>query len=87
MGDLFNYAAPGEESAATEVSVSDYSLLQVRASRDGNGTEDPLLGDEHIDACSGRLIDGGYEEDKAAYCLYAKKNYKIFEQVSNCSLF
>lgn len=83
VGDLFNYAAPGEESVATEVSESlheDY-LLQVRTSWDGDDTKDPLLETEQCDACTGRLVDGGYEEDIAAYCLYAKKNYKIGEQV------
>ncbi|XVF20462.1 hypothetical protein REPUB_Repub12eG0002300 [Reevesia pubescens] len=46
VGDLFNYAAPGEDPHHSE-----------------------------------RLTDAAYEEDAAAYCFYAKKDYKMGEQV------
>lgn len=70
MGDFFNYAAPGDELTATGISSN---VL--------DDTEDPFIGTENSD-CSGRLIDGGYEEDLAAYCFYSKKNYGLGEQVS-----
>lgn len=50
MGDLFNYAAPSDDS-------------------------------EQCVGHSQRLTDGGYEEDIAAYCFYARRNYKKGEQV------
>ncbi|CAO2836957.1 unnamed protein product [Amaranthus hypochondriacus] len=69
VGDFFNYAAPGDELTATGISSN---VL--------DDTEDPFIGTENSD-CSGRLIDGGYEEDLAAYCFYSKKNYGLGEQV------
>ncbi|KAL2942847.1 Protein SET DOMAIN GROUP 40 [Bienertia sinuspersici] len=82
VGDFFNYAPP-EELAATEVSKSciEDSLLQIRSFKSGDNTEDSILDGEQCDACSGRLTDGGYEEELAAYCFYAKKHYQSGEQV------
>lgn len=79
VGDLFNYAAPGEELAAAEVCES--WLGDSLSFQSGGDKEDPLLDAELYDAWSDRLTDGGYDEDVAAYCLYAKKNYKNGEQV------
>lgn len=39
-----------------------------------------LIG-EQLDAHSQRFTDGGFNEDVAAYCFYARKNYKKGEQV------
>uniref|UniRef100_F6HFX2 SET domain-containing protein n=1 Tax=Vitis vinifera TaxID=29760 RepID=F6HFX2_VITVI len=44
------------------------------------GWED-LKDAEQDDVLSQRLTDGGYKEDLAAYCFYARKNYKKGEQV------
>ncbi|KAK9735182.1 hypothetical protein RND81_04G188800 [Saponaria officinalis] len=70
VGDLFNYAAPGEES---EASVDDTVSFQ-----NGDNADDQSLDTEHF---SDRLTDGGYEEAFSAYCFYAKKNYRKNEQV------
>lgn len=43
--------------------------------------EEELLGSDDLTAQLQRLTDGGYEDDVAAYCFYAKKNYNIGEQV------
>ncbi|XP_074302734.1 protein SET DOMAIN GROUP 40-like [Silene latifolia] len=67
VGDFFNYACPGEELAAIGVSKSYV-----------DDTKDHGLDGEHF---SERLTDGGYEEEFAAYCFYAKKNYQKNEQV------
>nr|CAD1818867.1 unnamed protein product [Ananas comosus var. bracteatus] len=37
--------------------------------------------DEAIDNFNLRLMDGGYEEDTASYCFYARKKYEQGEQV------
>ncbi|KAH9614540.1 hypothetical protein KSS87_002863 [Heliosperma pusillum] len=67
VGDFFNYACPGEELAAIGASKSYV-----------NDTEDQDLDGEQF---TERLTDGGYEEEFAAYCFYAKKNYRKNEQV------
>jgi len=83
VGDLFNYAAPGEEIAAVENSKGrvNGSLLKVESFHNGNGIDNPSFDAEEYESSSGRLTDGGYEEDVRAYCFYAKKNYKKNEQV------
>ncbi|KAL9225541.1 hypothetical protein vseg_001450 [Gypsophila vaccaria] len=70
VGDLFNYAAPGEE---VEVCVDESASFQ-----NGDDAENQSLDVEHF---SERLTDGGYEDDFSAYCFYAKKNYQKNEQV------
>uniref|UniRef100_A0A2P2JJY2 Protein SET DOMAIN GROUP 40 n=2 Tax=Rhizophora mucronata TaxID=61149 RepID=A0A2P2JJY2_RHIMU len=64
VGDLFNYAAPGEETNGFENAGSIYgSSLQNS--------------DTHLES----LTDGGYNEAIAAYCFYARRNYRKGEQV------
>ncbi|GKV00252.1 hypothetical protein SLEP1_g12976 [Rubroshorea leprosula] len=70
VGDLFNYAAPGDEPNGFE----NVDLLQ-----NGDAADDMDAG--QFDAPSWRLTDGGFEEDVTAYCFYARKNYKMGEQV------
>ncbi|KAE8659333.1 Protein SET DOMAIN GROUP 40 [Hibiscus syriacus] len=65
VGDLFNYAAPTEESDSFE-DVDNWKNEHAK---------------DELDMHSQRLTDGGYEEDAAAYCFYAKKNYDEGEQV------
>lgn len=83
VGDLFNYAAPGDEISAFEDSKSclDDSLLEARSFQNEDCIENLSLDAEENDHGSGRLTDGGYEEDVHAYCFYAKKNYRKNEQV------
>lgn len=76
VGDLFNYAAPGE-------STTDPLFSEV-PSPCSNDTDSNLAA-EQLDANS-RLTDGGYAEEVAKYCFYAKKHYRKGEQVSTCNL-
>ena len=115
VGDLFNYAAPGEESNDLEnvvhltnaSSLEDTSLSNRETADDftedqpgiglerwtltnassledtslSNGeTTDDSTGDQP-DIGSERLTDGGFDENMAAYCFYARKNYKKGNQV------
>ncbi|EOY03100.1 Set domain group 40, putative isoform 4 [Theobroma cacao] len=66
VGDLFNYAAPGEDLNGFD---------NVDNLQNGYALDD--LDTQH----SQRLTDGAFEEDAAAYCFYAKTNYKKGEQV------
>lgn len=80
VGDFFNYAAPEEESFCSEDEMhmggvsSNCSSLRAEISTEKSN-------DEQLDCNSQRLTDGGYEEDVAAYCFYARRNYKKGEQV------
>ncbi|GAV61751.1 SET domain-containing protein/Rubis-subs-bind domain-containing protein [Cephalotus follicularis] len=69
VGDLFNYDAPDEATPSLQV-----SSLRNGESMDALDSEDQL-------AQSQRLTDGGFEEDVAAYCFYARKSYQEGEQV------
>ncbi|KAI4321227.1 hypothetical protein MLD38_034632 [Melastoma candidum] len=71
VGDLFNYAAPGE-------STTESTFTQDLHHGD-NGCNH-MLADDQSDANS-RLTDGGYEEAVAAYCFYARQHYEKGEQV------
>ncbi|KAL8109284.1 protein SET DOMAIN GROUP 40 [Apium graveolens] len=77
VGDLFNYAAPGEE-----LGESDDLLTQGNASCMSTSscrvTDKPVA--EHCDD-SVRLTDGGYEKDMGSYCFYARNSYRKGEQV------
>ncbi|CAD5331934.1 unnamed protein product [Arabidopsis thaliana] len=69
VGDLFNYDAPG-----------DYSNTPEGPESANNVEEAGLVVETH----SERLTDGGFEEDVNAYCLYARRNYHLGEQVLLC---
>lgn len=85
VGDLFNYAAPGEEPSNFEDPElqAHASSFQVTSSLYGDTSF--VLDIEQLDSCSERLTDGCFVEDTAAYCFYARKNYKKGEQVSQTS--
>ncbi|KAF9683841.1 hypothetical protein SADUNF_Sadunf04G0056000 [Salix dunnii] len=74
VGDLFNYAAPGEESNDLENVVH----LTNASSLSNGETADDFTEDQ---PGSERLTDGGFDENMAAYCFYARKNYKKGNQV------
>ncbi|KAL3525098.1 hypothetical protein ACH5RR_013470 [Cinchona calisaya] len=68
VGDFFNYAAPAEEPC-------DHETV-------GTCTNGTLVQTEGLfDASAQRLTDAGYEEDVAAYCFYASRNYREKEQI------
>ncbi|KAH7653573.1 Histone-lysine N-methyltransferase protein [Dioscorea alata] len=69
VGDLFNYAAPEEEYSSDVASSSEH-----------NDTEGALDA-KQLDSYSVRLTDGGYEDETASYCFYAKRCYRKGEQV------
>lgn len=81
VGDFFNYAAPGGEpcgwedlkGSRNEPSLQDSSFWNKDATNNSDAEQDDVL--------AWRLTDGGYKEDVAAYCFYARKNYKKGEQV------
>lgn len=77
VGDLFNYAAPGE--GATDSAPFSHVLPSCDHDSDGISANDQL------DAYP-RLTDGGYEEDAASYCFYARKHYRKGEQVDTYEL-
>ncbi|KDP35711.1 hypothetical protein JCGZ_10483 [Jatropha curcas] len=80
VGDLFNYAAPGEESTGLESAES----CMLNSSPQGSlscGHPTDYLYEGRFDAHLQRLTDGGFDEDLDAYCFYARKNYKKGEQV------
>jgi len=81
VGDLFNYAAPGEESNDLEnvVHLMNASSLEDTSLSNGETTDD-FIGDQP-DIRLERLTDGGFDENMAAYCFYARKNYKKGTQV------
>ncbi|MBA0863150.1 hypothetical protein Goshw_017345 [Gossypium schwendimanii] len=66
VGDLFNYAAPTEDPDSFE-NVENWQNEHAKDDLDIHHSQ--------------RLTDGGYEEDVAAYCFYAKINYNVGEQV------
>ncbi|KAG7550951.1 SET domain [Arabidopsis thaliana x Arabidopsis arenosa] len=69
VGDLFNYDAPGDDSNTPE------------GPENANDVEEAGL---VVETHSERLTDGGFEEDFNAYCLYARRNYQLGEQVLLC---
>ncbi|XP_030490439.2 protein SET DOMAIN GROUP 40 [Cannabis sativa] len=79
VGDLFNYAAPGEDLNFKMQSSSFGNYPCVN----GDGPID-VLDSEQLDFHSERLTDGSFEEDVAAYCFYARRHYKKGEQVLLC---
>lgn len=84
VGDLFNYAAPGEEVVSSEEVDSRKCIPSFQISSPLNGNCTPVSTGEPFDAHDQRLTDGGYQEDVAAYCFYARQNYRQGEQVLLC---
>ncbi|GMH11287.1 hypothetical protein Nepgr_013128 [Nepenthes gracilis] len=82
MGDFFNYTAPGEDLYGFDdlESCGNASSFQVSSLENQDVKEDFILDEECYEG-EGRLTDGGYEEILAAYCFYARKNYRKGEQV------
>lgn len=77
VGDLFNYAAPGEELGESE-DLSTQGNASCMSTSSCCVTDKPVAG--HCDD-SVRLTDGGYEKDFGSYCFYARKSYRKGEQV------
>ncbi|KAM3389738.1 hypothetical protein ACQJBY_011723 [Aegilops geniculata] len=71
IGDLFNYAAPDDDTSSEEQDTEEAMKYQER---------NVMLEEIKLDSSSKRLTDGGYE-DSNAYCLYARKKYMKGEQV------
>lgn len=71
IGDLFNYAAPDDDTSSEEQATEEAMKCQER---------NVMLEEIKLDSSSERLTDGGYE-DSNAYCLYARKRYSKGEQV------
>lgn len=66
VGDLFNYDAPGDDSNTS------------------GGPETVNNAEEAghvVETQSERLTDGGFDGEANAYCLYARRNYQLGEQV------
>ncbi|XP_057971691.1 protein SET DOMAIN GROUP 40 isoform X1 [Malania oleifera] len=81
VGDLFNYAPPGDETYDFGDLGTQMHASSLRVGSFGNGQATGKSDLEQFDAQEQRLIDAGYEEDVAAYCFYARKYYKRGEQV------
>ncbi|XP_010252199.1 PREDICTED: protein SET DOMAIN GROUP 40 isoform X2 [Nelumbo nucifera] len=75
VGDFFNYAAPEEAMPCSEDLVSWKEVSSLKFSYLWK------FDAKQFNAYLQRLTDGGYEEDISAYCFYARKSYKIGEQV------
>lgn len=65
VGDLFNYDAPGDDHLNTSA----------------NSTTNAEEAGHVVETLSERLTDGGFDGDANAYCLYARRNYQLGEQV------
>lgn len=81
VGDLFNYAAPGEEPNGSE-NVGGTMNSSSLAEGDGES----ILDSEKINPQLQRLTDGWFEEEANAYCFYARQSYRKGEQVLEISL-
>ncbi|KAJ4828805.1 hypothetical protein Tsubulata_010821 [Turnera subulata] len=80
VGDLFNYAAPEEESNdLDDVESETHTPLEGISLSNGEGAH--ILDGEQMDAHSQRLTDGCFDEAVGAYCFYARRSYKMGEQV------
>lgn len=77
VGDLFNYAAPGEE-------LGECDDICTQGNASCMSTSSCHVADELVvENCgdSVRLTDGGFEIDIGSYCFYARKSYRKGEQV------
>ncbi|XP_010420433.1 PREDICTED: protein SET DOMAIN GROUP 40-like [Camelina sativa] len=84
VGDLFNYDAPGDDSnnsEGPESAVQTSSPQPISTTNECRNNEEAGL---VVETQSERLTDGGFEEDANAYCLYARRNYQLGEQVLLC---
>ncbi|XP_072984290.1 protein SET DOMAIN GROUP 40 isoform X1 [Typha latifolia] len=87
VGDLFNYAAPHVMyEDINESSLVELELIEESYNSNTSYFEDckhatKKLDAEETDNSSQRLTDGGYDEDTASYCFYARKGYRKGEQV------
>ncbi|CAN8256026.1 unnamed protein product [Cochlearia groenlandica] len=86
VGDLFNYDAPGEDSYTTEgpETESVMETLLPQESLITNLDFRNIVVEAELVVESERLTDGGFDEDANAYCLYARRNYQLGEQVLLC---
>lgn len=80
VGDLFNYAAPGEEPSGFDDLELGSHASSFQGATSLRGDTRYTLDVEQLDF-SERLTDGCFVEDVAAYCFYARENYKKGEQV------
>lgn len=78
VGDLFNYAAPGEGEES--IGIEDVEGWMPAPCLPKGDTSD-VLDSEKFNAHLHRLTDGGFEEDINSYCFYARNSYKRGEQV------
>ncbi|KAG2239298.1 hypothetical protein Bca52824_090158 [Brassica carinata] len=81
VGDLFNYDAPGDDLNTSEGPETAPQAFSTTNQECWNSAEEA----EHVaEAQSERLTDGGFDGDANAYCLYARRNYQLGEQVLLC---
>lgn len=82
VGDLFNYAAPGEgEESIGIVDVEGWMPAPCLPKGDTTDVLDSEKFNDHLH----RLTDGRFEEDVNSYCFYARNNYKRGKQVQQIS--
>ncbi|KAL2453236.1 Protein SET DOMAIN GROUP 40 [Abeliophyllum distichum] len=81
VGDFFNYAAPGEVPCHSENLNTWRNVSPLCDTSFGMVQNAEKSIEELFDANAHRLIDAGYEEEVAAYCFYARRNYRKGDQV------
>ncbi|KAL2504441.1 Protein SET DOMAIN GROUP 40 [Abeliophyllum distichum] len=81
VGDFFNYATPGEEPCHSENLNTQQNVSPLCDTSFGMVQNAEKSIEELFDANAHRLIDAGYEEEAAAYCFYARRNYRKGDQV------
>lgn len=82
VGDLFNYAAPGEGEES--IGIEDVEGWMPAPCLPKGDTTD-VLDSEKFNDHPHRLTDGRFEEDVNSYCFYARNNYKRGKQVQQIS--
>lgn len=83
VGDLFNYAAPGE-GEESNIGIEDVEGWMPAPCLPKGDTTDVLDSEKFNDHLH-RLTDGRFEEDVNSYCFYARNNYKRGKQVQQIS--
>ncbi|KAI5069570.1 hypothetical protein GOP47_0015871, partial [Adiantum capillus-veneris] len=92
VGDLFNYAPPGDIDVEgikatsycnlSDTHVENLSLVEERGMVEGSELDlYEAGGDLHF---TDRLTDGGYDMNSCSYCFYAREDYKKGDQVLLC---